>query len=45
LLVEPLAGGVVACDPGQLEVRTYTLEEVPPALTNNASFTVFVPGN
>jgi hypothetical protein len=45
LLVEPLAGGVVACDPGQLEVRTYTLEEVPPALTDNASFTVFVPGN
>jgi hypothetical protein len=45
LLVEPLAGSVDACDAGQLEVHTYTLEEVPPALTNNASFTVFAPGN
>jgi collagen triple helix repeat protein len=43
--VEPLAGGVVSsCKAGQLEVHTYDLQE-PPALTNDASFTVFAPGN
>lgn len=47
--VEPLAGGtVIGCEEGQLEVRTYDLEQEPgePVITvatNSAAFTVFVP--
>jgi hypothetical protein len=42
--IDPLAGEVADCQAGQLEVRTYT-SEAPPALSNDASFTVFAPGN
>lgn len=48
--IEPLATGEVsACKAGQLEVHTSTLQQAPdpivPAASNEASFTVFVPGN
>jgi hypothetical protein len=46
--IEPLAGDVSGCIAGQLEVLTYELPEtgpVNPMSTDDASFTVFVPGN
>jgi hypothetical protein len=45
--VEPLAGDVSLCKSGQLEIRTYALPKEPeptPNLSNEVSFTVFVPG-
>lgn len=44
--VDPLANGIVlACDPGQLEVRTFEMlgEPLVLELSNSVAFTVFVP--